>query len=120
MPDPIKLIAKLPPGDGNGLVAILPELLTDDLQHFVGIVLVDAKEVLLDKEARTRTARVRIRRIEMVLRPDDQKVVRRIMERSLNQRMGTEQLPYDLEVEITDAFTSDDEADYREEPGTAT
>lgn len=119
MPDPIKLIAKLPAGDGNGLVAILPELITDEPQHFVSIVLLDAKEVLLDKESRTRTARVRIRRIEVVLRPDDQKVVRRIMERSLNQRMGTEQLPYDLEVEITDAFTSEDESDYREEPGTS-
>lgn len=119
MPDPIKLIPKLPAGDGNGLVAILPELITDEPQHFVAIVLIDAKEVLLDKEARTRTARVRIRRIEVVLRPDDQKVVRRIMERSLNQRMGTEQLPYDLEVEISDAFVTEDEEHYREEPGTS-
>lgn len=119
MPDPIKLIAKLPAGDGNGLVAILPELITDEPQHFVAIVVLDAKEVLLDKEARTRTARVRIRRIEVVLRTDDQKVVRRVMERSLNQRMGTEQLPYDLEMEISDAFISEDEGDYREEPGTS-
>jgi hypothetical protein len=119
MTDPIKLISKLPAGDGNGLVAILPELLTDEPQHFVVIALVDAKEVVLDKDSRTRTARVRLRRIEVVLRPDDQKVVRRIMERSLNQRMGTEQLPYDLELEITDAFVTDDEDHYREEPGTS-
>lgn len=119
MPDPIKLIAKLPAGDGNGLVAILPELLTDEPQHFVAIVVVDAREVLLDKVERTRTARVRIRRIEVVLRADDQKVVRRCMERALGERMGTEQLPYDMEVEISDAFVSDDEDHYREEPGTS-
>lgn len=117
MSDPIKLLAKLPNGDGNGLVAILPELITDEPQHFVAIVLLDAKEVLLDKEARTRTARVRLRRIEVVLRPDDQKIVRRIMERSLGERMGTEQLPYELQAEMEDVFMSDNEDDYKEEPG---
>jgi hypothetical protein len=111
---------KLPAGDGNGLVAIESQLVRDDNQVYVAIALIDSKTVTIDKDSGDRVAKVRVRRIEVVSRPEDVAVCRRLMERALSVRTGQETLPYDLETEIFEAFGGREESDFREEPGTST
>jgi hypothetical protein len=117
MPD-MRLSSKLPSGDGNGLVAILSELVRDNRDMHVAICLVDGKTVVLDKDTGEKVPQARIRRIEVVLDEEDRKIARRLMERALSARTGRETLPYDLAAELDEAFESDDVASYREEPGT--
>jgi hypothetical protein len=119
----ISMSGKLPKGDGNGLVAILSELVRDTGKEgpiFVAVALIDGKRVVLDKDTGEKIPQVRVRRIEVILDDEDKGVCRRLMERSLSRRTGQETLPYDLEAEIEEAFGSSDEADFREEPGTST
>jgi hypothetical protein len=116
----ISMSGKLPKGDGNGLVAILSELVRDtgkDGPIFVAIVLLDGKKVTLDKDTGEKIPQARIRRIEVILDEEDMRVCRRLMERSLSRRTGQETLPYDLQAEVEEAFGSDDPADFRDEPG---
>lgn len=115
----IKISSRLPDGDGNGLVAILSELVRDRQQTFVGIVLLDGKTVNLDKDTGEKVPTARIRRIEVILGDDDKAVCRRLLERALETRTGREQLPYDLAAELDSAFGSDDVSDHQEDPGTA-
>jgi hypothetical protein len=119
----INVSGKLPAGDGNGLVAILSELVRDTGREspvFVAICLLDSKKVTIDRDTGEKVPTARIRRIEVVLDDDDMRVCRRLMERALSRRTGQETLPYDLETEIEEAFGSKAEADFREEPGTST
>jgi hypothetical protein len=117
----IAMSGKLPKGDGNGLVAILSELVRDSGKEgpiFVAIALIDGKKVTLDRDTGEKVPLVRVRRIEVILDDEDMKVCRRLMERSLTRRTGQETLPYDLEAEIIEAFGgSTDPADFRDEPG---
>lgn len=116
----ISISSKLPGGDGNGLIAILSELVRDRQQMFVAICLIDGKKVTIDKDTGEKIPTARIRRLEVVLDDEDMKVCRRLMERALARRTGKETLPYDLATEIDEAFGSDDPADFREPPGTDT
>lgn len=115
----ISVSGKLPAGDGNGLVAILSELVRDDKQVFVGVVLVDGKKITIDRDSGEIVPTVRIRRIEVILDPEDRVICRRLLERALDKRTGREALPYDLAAELDAAFGSEDVTDYQEDPGTA-
>jgi hypothetical protein len=113
----ISMSGKLPKGDGNGLVAILSELVRDTGKEgpiFVAVALIDGKKVTLDRDTGEKVPQVRVRRIEVILDTEDMRVCRRLMERSLTRRTGQEVLPYDLENEITEVFGDKTEADYRE------
>jgi hypothetical protein len=115
----ISMSGKLPSGDGNGLVAILSELVRDQQQIFVAIALIDGKKVVIDKDTGEKIPTARVRRIDVILGEEDMAICRRLMERALGRRTGRETLPYDLEAEMDSAFGSPDEADYREQPGTS-
>jgi hypothetical protein len=102
----------LPSGDGNGLSAIVGELTGDPKRLHVVIALLDVPKVTTNTDSgevvpsfppfSSRT--VRIRRVEVLTRPDDMKVAERLMRRALDERTGREALPYDLESEIAAAF----------------
>jgi hypothetical protein len=100
----ITVSGKLPSGDGNGLVAILSELVRDDQQVFVAVALIDGKRVVIDKDSGSKVPQARIRRIEVILEPEDKVVCRRLLERALDKRTGRESLPYDLQAELDEAF----------------
>ena len=101
----VSLVSKLPEGDGNGLEAIVFQL-KDPNQIHVCICIVTGKGANTDYESGdTRTA-ARVRRIEVILDPDDLVVAHRLMMRALERRTGQESLPYDLEEEIRNAFPS--------------
>lgn len=101
----ISMSGKLPSGDGNGLTVIEPQMndLTDS-SHFVVIGILDCPKVASNKETGEHSPIARIRRIEVVLNAEDQRVARRLMERALGTRTGRETLPYDLQAEIEGAF----------------
>jgi hypothetical protein len=101
----------LPAGDGNGLSAIVSELIRDPKRMHVCICIIDTKKVTTDADSGDVTPTARIRRIEVIADSEDMRVAERLMRRSLDQRTGREALPYDLEAELSEVFERLDHTD---------
>lgn len=99
----INLSGTLPSGDGNGLAPIVFDL-RDPSKIHICICIVTGKSGNTDYESGETKTTVRVRRIEVVLDPDDLILAHRLMTRALERRTGQESLPYDLEEEIRSAF----------------
>lgn len=102
----VSVSGRLPEGDGNGLSAILSDLVRDPKKLHVCICILDGKKVTTDADSGETVPTARIRRIEVLLDEEDMKVAENLMRRSLDRRTGREALPYDLEQEIRAAFPS--------------
>ena len=102
----VSMSGALPAGDGNGLSAIISDLVRDPQRMHVAIALVDCRKVVIDADSGDSVPTVRIRRIEVVTSEDDMRIAERLMRRSLEQRTGRETLPYDLEEEMSAIFTN--------------
>lgn len=99
-----KLAATLPKGDANGLAAIAAELVADPSQVRVALVLLDVSEISQATDDGALTAKVRVKRVEVVRDSEDAEVLRRLLRREFERRTGQTVLPYDLEQDVTDAF----------------
>ena len=102
----VSMSGRLPSGDGNGLEAIVYDL-NDAKKVHVCICLVSGKKGTTDFESGETVTTARLRRIEVILDPDDLKLAENLMRRALDRRTGRESLPYDLEEEIRGAFPED-------------
>lgn len=100
----VSVSGRLPEGDGNGLSAILSDLIRDPKKLHVCICILDGKKVTTDADSGETVPTARIRRIEVILDEEDMKLAENLMRRSLDRRTGRESLPYDLEEEIRGAF----------------
>ena len=100
----VSMSGALPAGDGNGLSAIMSDLVRDPQKMHVTIALVDCRKVVTDADSGDSVPTVRIRRIEVITSEDDLRVAERLMRRALEQRTGQETLPYDLEEEMSSVF----------------
>lgn len=105
----VSVSGNLPGGDGNGLSAIVSDLVRDPKKLHVCICLVDCKKVVTDADSGDVVPTARVRRIEVITDPDDMKLGENLMRRALDRRTGREALPYDLEEEIRGAFPPDAE-----------
>jgi hypothetical protein len=103
----MKISGALPAGDGNGLSAIVSDLVREPHKLHVCIALVDCKSYTTDVDSGDIVPVARLRRIEVVNDAGDMKVAETLMRRSLDHRTGREELPYDLEAEISQAFPPD-------------
>lgn len=103
------IAGKLPSGDGNGLEAIITDLIDTPKKMHMAIVILDAKKVTKDADTGEEIPTARIRRIEVLTTDEDRKVCERLMRRALDARTGREALPYDLEAEIQGVFDEVDE-----------
>lgn len=104
----VSMSGRLPSGDGNGLEAIVYDL-NDAKKVHVCICLVSGKKGTTDFESGETVTTARLRRIEVILDPEDLKLAENLMRRALDRRTGRESLPYDLEEEIRGAFPEDAE-----------
>lgn len=104
----VNLSGALPGGDGNGLEPIVYDL-KDPSKIHVCICLVSGKKGTTDFESGDTVTTARIRRIEVILDPEDLRLAENLMRRALDRRTGREALPYDLEEEIRGAFPEDAE-----------
>ena len=93
------LSGNLPKGDGNGLTAIVDELIKDPRQMHIVIAIVDCAKVTQNTDTGETIPTARIRRIE-VCKGEDASLAENLMRRALDQRTGREALPYDLEEEL--------------------
>mgnify|MGYP001562059101 CR=1 FL=1 len=100
----MKLAAKLPIGDANGLAAIAGEMLDDPDQVHVCIVLVDCSKITTDTDSGDVVPTARIRRIVAIKDPQDGRKMRWILRRELQRRTGKTVLPCEMEEEIRSAF----------------
>jgi hypothetical protein len=100
----VSVSGRLPDGDGNGLSAIVSELVRDPKKLHVCICILDGKKVTIDADSGETVPTARIRRIEVILDEEDMQLAENLMRRSLDRRTGREALPYDLEQEIRGAF----------------
>jgi hypothetical protein len=94
-----------PEGDANGLAPYISELLAgaESGALYPVIAVIDCAATTIDHHKRSRTPKVGIRRIEVVL-PEDRKAVARILARALERRTGKAVLPLELEDQIEQAF----------------
>lgn len=100
----VSVSGRLPDGDGNGLSAIMSDLIRYPKKLHVCICIMDGKKVTTDADSGETVPTARIRRIEVLLDEEDMKLAEGLMRRALDRRTGREALPYDLEQEIRAAF----------------
>src|SRR5690349_22344274 len=113
----VSVSGRLPEGDGNGLSAIMSDLIRDPKKLHVCICILDGKKVTTDADSGETVPTARIRRIEVLLDEEDMKLAENLMRRALDRRTGREALPYDLEQEIRAAFPGKVEDYTDDEPG---
>ena len=104
----LKLEAKLPVGDANGLnnSEIIGALMNDPDQLRVGIVMFNVPKIETDRSADTETGKIRIARIEVILdnRFGDVDALRRLIQRAFERRTGATTLDSALEEDLRSAF----------------
>lgn len=106
-----KLNGTLPRGDGNGLGVIARDLVEHPERVHVCIVLIDAAHVDHETDTGNRTAKARIRRIEVIQDKSDKDRMRMLLLREFERRSGKTPLPFDLEEDIRIALGEMDPAD---------
>lgn len=102
-----KMLATLPSGDGNGLTAIIHDMIANPEEFRVAICIVDCKGVNYDTDSGDRIPTVRVRRIEAITDRGDMDVADTLMRRAMQRRsLGGEQeeLPFDIEADLEKAF----------------
>ena len=112
----VNVSGKLPAGDGNGLEAVISDLIRDPKKMHVCICLVDGRKVTIDADTGDTVPTARLRRIEVIADSEDMRLAENLMRRALDRRTGREALPYDLEEEIRGAFPADVEDLPSEDP----
>jgi hypothetical protein len=101
----IRLKAGLPNGEANGLRDVADQFIDNPDDMKLALVLLDTKAVTEDRDAGDTTALARVRRIEVISRPDDVKELQRIMLRANEERTGKAVLPFDTEKSIDAVFS---------------
>lgn len=100
-----KIVGSLPPGDSNGLHVISNALVTDTEAHHVVMAVLKTKKITTDVESGDVEATAKIVRIEVVA-PQDRETAERLLRRALERRHGGEQLPIEMEDEISAIFSN--------------
>lgn len=100
----VQLMAKLPPGEANGLAAHADEFIDDPGKLQLALAVLTRKRRVDDDDNLDVTAVIRIVRIEIVDRKDDVEALQRIMLRANEERTGQMVLPYETEKAIKDVF----------------
>jgi hypothetical protein len=106
---PASLAASLPAGEANGLAAIADQLVEHPAVPRVVVAIVDVRSVRTDVDDGTRSATVRVRRVEVITNTDDQDQLRRLLMREFERRTGQAVLPFELEADVRRAFDHTDD-----------
>jgi hypothetical protein len=109
MPDRVlKLTAKLPQGDANGLAApdVIGRVIDDPSQLRIGIVIFKVNKIERDTDTGDEVGKAGIERIEVIL--DDSKgdasALQRLLMRAYERRTGATTLDAELEEDVRAAF----------------
>ncbi len=103
----ISLGGSLPQGDGNGLAAIVSDLIRDPKKYHAVIGIVDTSKITTKPDSGEVVPTVRVRRIEVITQAD-LKIAETLMRRALDKRTGKATLPFDLEADLEAAFPDDE------------
>lgn len=103
----MKISARLPVGERNGLDSLGAQVAHHPTGRFVVMAICDVDALTTKVESDVTTATLRIRRIEALGR-EDLADAEELMRRALEHRTGQPMLPEDIEVEITQAFRPDE------------
>jgi hypothetical protein len=113
----IKLQAKLPDGDANGLTdpAVVNRLMADPTKMRVGIVIFNIAKIETDTESGDEVAKTLVHRFEPIVDDSrgDASALERLLMRGYERRTGTTTLDDVLEGDVREAFdalrTDDDD-----------
>jgi hypothetical protein len=108
MSDFAKLSSALPAGDRNGLGALVAALTNDPTSQHAVLALVDCVELTTKTDTGEIVPKLRIRRIEGVLRADNQ-TARLMLTRAFENRTGRTALPIDVTEDLDEAFGPDED-----------
>jgi hypothetical protein len=103
----ISISGSLPQGDGNGLAAIVSDLVRDPKAYHVVIGILDCAKITTKPDSGEVIPTARFRRVEVVTAAD-LRVAETLMRRALDKRTGRETLPFDLEQDLRTAFPEDE------------
>ena len=116
----VALGGNLPSGDANGLIDLGSEFTKDMASRKkirAAIVLFDIQKVTEKTDDGSRTAVVRIRRVEVIRNSEDFNIMQRLTMREFERRTGQQTLPFELEQDI-EALLSDVDLETDAEPET--
>jgi hypothetical protein len=101
----VKMTSGLPKGHvNNGLPSIAGELVERPAGRHVAVVVIDTARITIDTDTDRATPTVRVLRVEPITRPDDLKVLRRLLTRAVEERIGQTTLPIEMEAAIREVF----------------
>lgn len=119
MPD-VKGTALLPKGEANAFAALAADLLKDPLRKRAAVIIFDLKRGTEDYDQADTVVTVRIRRVELLL-PADLNAAELMLRRAQADRtVGGEQLEFEFEKEIEEAFEAMRDPTNPEDPDEAT
>src|SRR4051794_17206495 len=98
------LSGRLPEGEGNGLAAVVRQLIEEPSRVHVVLALIDTASITTKVDSGERVPTVRVRRIEVIVDPDDREHMRRLIMREYERRTGKAVLPFNLEADLEAAF----------------
>jgi hypothetical protein len=115
MPD-VKPTALLPKGEANGFAANADELLKDPRRKRAALIIFDLKRGTEDYDQADTLVTIRVRRVELLL-PSDLKNAELMLRRAQSARTtGDEQLEFEFEKEIEEAFEAMREPESPDDP----
>jgi hypothetical protein len=115
----VRLAAKMPDGDRNGLAVIAPALVNNPDDTHVAIVVLQTRSLTTDVQGGSTVPTVGIVAIEPVTASGDAREVKRLLRRQFERRTGIQELPLEMEREL-DALAGDIDlstGDVAETPG---
>src|SRR5258708_19538430 len=99
----ISLGGSLPQGDGNGLAAIVSDLIREPKKYHAVIGIVDTSKITTKPDSGEVVPTVRVRRIEVITQAD-LKIAETLMRRPLDKRTRKATLPFDLAAHLQPPF----------------
>lgn len=106
----ISMSGALPSGDGNGLGAVIADLVRDPSRKHPVVAIIDTAKIVTRPDSGEVVPTVRVRRIE-VITGEDAALAEKLMRRALDKRTGGQPLAGeddDLEDDLAAAFGTGD------------
>lgn len=97
------LSGKLPKGDRNGLDELVAQFVKDPHRQHIVIAVVDVGKIVQNVDTGDFEPTLRILRIEQIS-PEDARDAETLVRRSLERRVGSTVLPFEMETEISAIF----------------
>ena len=96
----VRLAAKMPDGDRNGLAVIAPALVDNPDDTHVAVVVLQTRSLTTDVQGGSTVPTVAIVAIEPITSDGDAREAKRLLRRQFERRTGIQELPLEMERDL--------------------